>query len=1148
MACMQALPFQKPCPQFLESLKTAVLVGSCGAAHGLLCQEHAQASITSPEALEVLFHAAADIPDCWLRRKMLVLLTAAFQQRAKQLALSLAAGPLKDAELVDLLLNNMQPWKEADVAEAGVSVAILHHHHQLLPLLLGRPELCFKEEHLFHALHQALNDPSCTADMLKLLLQALPSWSTSTIAAALPKVSKSALLPPLKAAAALPLQAHQLLPAIHTAAAMGRTGVLAGLFKVQGIQFQEADLIPSLQAAAAGICPKSVQLILEALPKWKQHTLICAMPSSSRLPHSTTIQEQLNNASFCISSAEELAPLIAQAANQGKASMLQKLLTATEVEYQEEHLAAALQQVVLAAEPTLVQLLLAALPAWKKGTLASFLIQAPSTEVAKLLLQAASDPWQPEELIPVLMAAASSSRLGVLHEVLHLQDVKLQEADLREALRAAAAGGMLRPIQLLLAALPVWSKVALMLAISQASSAGVVQQLLGATPEPWQAAEVSSMLGAAAGRGCCDVLQQVLSVQGVELQEEHVLPAMKAAARSSTSCRRVMQLLLAVLPGWSKLTVSIVLLSVQEGCTVDLLLAAVTDVWEAMDLVDLAAAAAREGRVEVAEKLLRVEGVQYHEECLAQVLMAALKGKAANKVVDVFLKAHPSWQKASLAKVIAATADALLVASLLAAAAAAEVWQPEDLMHLVTAAAKSGAVSKLKQLVSVKGVLYQEVHLAPALKVAAAAAAVAAESSTSTALQLLLQTLPRWSKQELLSALDHSTNPAAVFQLLSAAKEPWQPQDLVPAVTKAAVEGRVGALKQLLTTAQGQFQEEDLAALLPPAAAASISKEKAEVLRLLLGALPSWSKAAIVPAMSVVRYPGDVCMLISAVSPPVPSTDSFGWQLEDTLSSIRTAVVGGRLPTVRALIQALDYKGENGQIRDVLGECLGDAAALGPMNLRMVRLMMDTKGSFTKAALLAAVMRAPAGAANITKELLRSKQWTQQQLMPAVDRAATQHGENVLVLAQLLSTPCEQPWRIGVLASTIGAVARQGRKGFKQLRALVLAASNGQPPPIFHSYDLRPGDFIPALQVAAGEGDVVFLARLLALPGVVWDTHALLPACYAAIGCRCSIEPLGLLLRTLPGVWALHDISVMIRWASERGATAQCLALLKQYH
>ena len=180
----------------MESLKAAVRLGSCGAAHGLLCQEHAQASITSHEALEALFHAAADIPDCWLRRKMLVLLTAAFQQRAKQLALSLAAGPLEDAELVDLLLNNMQPWMEADVAEAGVAVAILHHHHQLLPLILGRSELHFKEEHLFQALHQALTDPSCTADMLKLLLQALPSWSTSTIAAALPKVSNSALSTP----------------------------------------------------------------------------------------------------------------------------------------------------------------------------------------------------------------------------------------------------------------------------------------------------------------------------------------------------------------------------------------------------------------------------------------------------------------------------------------------------------------------------------------------------------------------------------------------------------------------------------------------------------------------------------------------------------------------------------------------------------------------------------------------------------------------------------------------------------------------------------------------------------------------------------------------------------------------------------------
>ena len=543
---------------------------------------------------------------------------------------------------------------------------------------------------------------------------------------------------------------------------MGRTGVLEELLKIQGIQFQEADLIPSLQAAAVGICPRTVQLILQALPKWKQHTLICAMPSSSRLPHNNTIQEQLNKASFCFSSAEELAPLIAQAAKQGRASMLQRLLKATEVQYKEEHLAAVLQQAALAAEPILVQLLLAALPDWKKSTLASFLIQAPSTEVAKLLLQAASDPWQPEELIPVLMAAASSSRVGVLHEVLHLQDVKLQEADLREALHAAAAGGMLRPIQLLLAALPVWSKVALMLAISQASSAGIVQQLLGATPEPWQAAEVSSMLAAAAGRGCCDVLQQVLSVQGLQLQEGHLLPALQAAARSSTSCRRVMQLLLAALPAWSKLSVSIVLQSVQEGCTVDLLLAAAAESWEAADLVDLAAAAAREGRVGVAKKLLLVEGVQYHEECLACVLMAALKVEAADKVVEVFLKVHPSWQKASLAKIIAATADAALAASLLAAAG--DAWQPEDLLHLVTAAAELGAISKLKQLLSVKGVLYQEVHLAPALK------AAAANTNTSIPLQLLLKTLPKWSKQELLSGLDASTNPAAVSEFLSAAK------------------------------------------------------------------------------------------------------------------------------------------------------------------------------------------------------------------------------------------------------------------------------------------------------------------------------------------------------------------------------------------
>ena len=327
------------------------------------------------------------------------------------------------------------------------------------------------------------------------------------------------------------------------------------------------------------------------------------------------------------------------------------------------------------------------------------------------------------------------------------------------------------------------------------------------------------------------------------------------------------------------------------------------------------------------------------------------------------------------------------------------------------------------------------------------------------------------------------------------------------------------------------------------------------MLRLLLGALPSWSKAAIVPAMSAVSYHCATGMLIRSISPPVSSTGSPTWQLEDTVLCLKRAVLEGRLPTVRALAFAVrnpasGYKGDNEHIRELLGECLGEAAKMGDPQI-VHAVLVDTKGSFTKAALLAAVLRAPLAAAALRRELLRPIKWMQQQLMPAVSKAATQHGDSVLVLEELLRTPREQPWRIGILASTIDVTARQGKRSFKQLRALVSAASSDQPP-FFRSYGFRPdffrpGDFTAALEVAASKGDVVFLARLLRLPGVVWDSHALISACYAAIGHQESTEPLRLLLSSLPGVWARYDISSMIRRATEGDAKAQYVTLLKHY-
>jgi hypothetical protein len=979
--------------------------------------------------------------------------------------------------------------------------------------------------------------------MLKLVLQAPPSWSASTIAAALPKVNHPAFVPLLTAAAAAdPLKAHHVLPAIHTAAVLGKTAVLEQLLSLRNMQFQETDLVPSLQAAAAGVTPKSVQLLLQAVPKWKQHTLICAMPSSP-LPHSRTIRELLNKAPFSCSTAEVTAALITQGVREGRISMVRNLLSATRVRYEEVHLAAALLQAALAGDSLLVPALLSALPnAWSKRTLAQILAQTTSAQAAKHLLQAAPDTWQPEELAPIYKAAAKSNWSEVLHGMLQLQSTVPQESSLRDALCAAAAGGFLRPVQLLLHALPAWSKVTLMLAVSQTRSAGVAQQLLVASPEPWQPAEVSSMAAAAAGQGCCEVLQQVLGVHVVQLQEEHLLPALQAAA--SNSSIRVLKLLLSVLPTWSKPTICLVLLRAQDVSSVDILLAAAADSWEAKGLFHLAAALAREGRVEVARRVLQVEGFEDKDACLASVLAAEVKGEAAAKVVDVFLDSHPGWQKPSLSKVISAATDAAVVARLLAAA---KGWQPEELVNFIEVAARSGAVLKLRELLAVEGVQYQETHLAKALRVAAAAA----EQGNCDALQLLLQASPQWHQQELLLLVNHSSNAAAVCHLLSASKEPWQLQDLVSAVARALVKGQVEKLAQLLTGGWVQFQEEHLSPLLPPAAAVSTDKA-ADLLRVLLAALPCWSKAAVAAAMrGVVR--SDVAEMLIKASASPPNGSGSGWRLEDTLSCLDAAVYEGRPASVQALILACKIPGEiDGRLQEALGRGLTHAAAKGDLGMVNV-LLCPLECTFHKRDLLAAIAKVPAGAVAVTHELLRPRQWMQHDLGSVIKKVTCDHGEDVAVLEVLLRCPAKQPWDLVMLGKVIAAAAGRGRMGVNQLRTLMMAASSGVPgeQKLFCASRLKAGrfkawDFQPAIEKAAREGDVAYLGVLLDVPDVVWTFAMLRPACSEAMSYQESTKPLEVLLN-VPWVWNRHAIYGLMKEARHKGAEAHYQVLNTYY-
>ena len=780
-SCMQALPFQKPCPQFMESLKTAIKLGSCGAAHGLLCQVHAKASATGQAALTPLYQAAAGIPDRWLRRKMVVLLTAAFN--AKQHGLFIAAGPLDDAELVDLLLNNMQPWTEAEVVQSGIAAAIKHHRHRLLSLLLRRPQFQFQEQHLLQVLVNAAASPSSSIEVLKLLLGAVPFWSFSAMVTALSHVSRTDSFSLLTAEAPSPLQAQQL-------------------------------LLRSLAVAA----------------------------------------------------------------KQGRAAVVQFLLGVSGVHFKEEHLAAALGAAASIGDPSIIQLLLAALPAWSKRTLSSVLAQASSACIIEQLLQA--------------------------------------------------------PIS-----------------------------------EPWQASDLFSPLHAAARQGHWGSVQQILAVSGVQFQELHILPALKAAAQhgSSSSMSRVLQLLLSALPARTKPSLSALLLGLQDANTVGVLLAAAAEPWTPGELLPLAVASAREGRVEVSKKLLRVEGVLYQEADFVNAVKAAVAGQAAHQVLEVLLWAAPNLPKKQLLEGISTATEPCVVALLLAAR---QDWQPEDLAPCILAAADPGAEGKLKELVSVQGLRFQELHLAPALSKAAAAGPAGVP-----AVQLLLAKRLCWSKQSLLHAVNQ-TNCASMVQLLLAAGiGPWRPEEVAIGVAEAAAEGRILTLRQLLMPGIGvQLLREHLTPILLTVATAAAVVDRPRVLETLLKALPAWSELG--------SYQ------------PAPYHSSYCWQPADIVSCFDAAISAGRSESVQALVACGSHLDWNrGPLREA--RCRGLCQAAARADLPLVRLLMKQQ-AVNRDAISAAIFSVPRGATAVMVQLLSSMPWKAVQLQHAISVFASKGDHEVL--------------------------------------------------------------------------------------------------------------------------------------------------------
>ena len=943
---MKALAYKAPSTLLLSSLQAAIRNSNTFAAQALL---KAPDSLSAVAVSKSPYEDSRSIVEQTLqsclpmdRRNMLKLITQAFaDQNRPDLVVYAASGALTvdDAALFTWQLQVMLEVCSRSELSVTLAQTVQFNRLQQLQQMLALPGDHWLEHQLEPALAAAAGHGS--AEAVRLLLDAIPHWSNTTLAAALGYAATLEVAQLLLHAATVPWTPVELIgPLCILVTALAKLEIVQIVSVVVAAaagQWTMAQLAVVINGAARLGVPDVLSLLLDVSPIRPSFDLLTAamVAAMDGLNHPT------------------LAVLVTKVDwSSCQLSMLSEVVV----------------EAVKSARMDLLQLLLQAPPQrWLPGDLAAAATEAASIGNGGMLrevLQAAHEAghgagvWSPVHLSSALSAAVQGGQIAVIKAVLSAAVFSTGPTASRslwrpqDLLQAAGDALTLRnhaALQAILQAAPAgtggwvkWQTLGLAATAVQLRESALLQMLLASSTRGWTADDLKGLLCTIARGRCVGldvVLKQLQTATGGLGSRMSTLKAGLVEAVSA-SCPNCLEALIAAAPR----------------------------AWQASDLVDAAVVAVQLGHKEALKLVLGACSKAWQPALLLPVVSAAAKSPDLSLATEV-LSAAPArrWQGWMVKDVLCAAVDNKSSGLIEALLQAVDEWQPADLEDALGEAAAQGDAVLVGTFLAAAVFPWQPLHLAPAVFMA-----VKSKAGLGMLRTLLAATAGDWKVGNLKEAVaEAARGPDAlhyVGELLKATEqEEWQPDDLADAAEEAVryqwdvlrvlleapKEGckawqDTQLLKRLFTAAartgcwalaglqQGlgdlQLQPEDVAAALVEA----VTRRDKETLQLLLdlpqGGVKAWQPQLLVPVLIAAVREGAYNLAWQLLG-----VGAGRWEAEQLEAVLWEAAKAGDMTFVQMVLRAA-----NDWHQAYLSEAIKEAVQEG--DLGMVKLLLQAGG------------------------------------------------------------------------------------------------------------------------------------------------------------------------------------------------------------
>ena len=683
---MRALAYKAPSILLLSSLHAAIRNSNTFAAQALLSAPDSLAATPLSQYPEyddsetIVNQTLESCPpmDC---RNMLKIITQAFtdQNRPDLLAYA-AAGALSgdDAALFTWQLELMSRVCSRDELAITFASIVQFNRLQQLQQMLALPGGHWLEHQLEPALAAAAEFGRVEAG--RLLLDAIPHWSNTTLAAALGEATTLEVAELLLHAAVAPWSPVDLIDPLCSLVAATETPeivqIVRAVIAAAAVPWTMAHFTLAINEAARFGVPDVVSLLLALCPlRPSFDSLQAAMVEAVHGLNHSTLAVLLTKVRWSACQLSMLSRVVVEAVKSGRMDLLQLLLQAPpqgrssgcsrKSLWQAQDLMQAAEEALRMRNPSALQAVLkAAGNGWVKGqilALAGTAVQLRESDLLQGLLAPGTGQWTAEDLKGLLCMVAREWCVGL-------------EVVLKQLRTATGEVGSHMPTL----------KAGLMEAVS-VSCSGCLKALIAAAPKAWQASDLVDAAVVAVQLGHKEALKFVLGGYSKAWKPALLLPAVSAAAKGRDLSLATEVLSAAPARGWQGWMVEEVLCVAVKGKAADVVDAVLqaVDGWQPAELANSLGEAAAQGDAVLVGTLLTAAAFPWQPLHLAPAVFMTVKCKAGLNMLRALLTAAAvGWRVGNLREAVAEAArghDALNYVGELLKATEQEEWQPGDL-------------------------------------------------------------------------------------------------------------------------------------------------------------------------------------------------------------------------------------------------------------------------------------------------------------------------------------------------------------------------------------------------------------------------------------------------------------------------------------